>query len=267
MNNGVWNRVGTRGETQFHSVEIELKKRFSGGLFLDVNYAYGRLVGYGDASNPVSDPKSHYDWGPVDAQLDQVFHRNYVYELPLGTGKRLGGSFPKLADALLGGWMISGLGTWQSGQPLTITTGSGQTPTGATTNRADRIGDGRIDHSGQSRGQKAWAWFDTSAFKRPSLVDPKATRPTYNFGNSVIDLLRGPRFFTFDMTLQKGFPVRENWRLQFRAEVFNPFNIPMLGTPNTELTSSNFGRIRSSMVPFNESFGPRTIQLGLRLDF
>jgi hypothetical protein len=259
-------RRGAGGQTKFHSIEVEMKKRFFQGLFLDVNYAYGRLLGFADASDPVSNPNSRYDWGLVSDQPDQVFHWNYVYELPFGRGRRFGGSLPGIANALAGGWIFSGLGTWQSGQPLTVSS-SGQTPTGATGNRADRMADGRIDHSGMSRGEQAASWFDTAAFRRPDFVDSRAPRPTYKFGNSALGVLRGPRFFTFDITLQKAFAVRERWKLQFRLEAFNPFNIPMLGSPDIEVTSSNFGRIRSSYVPFNESFGARSIQLGLRLDF
>jgi hypothetical protein len=259
-------RRAADGATEFHSVEVELKKRLSSGLFLDVNYAYGRLLGFSDASDPVANPTSPYDWGPIADQPKEVFHWNYVYDLPFGRGKRFGGSLSGLANALAGGWMISGLGTWQSGPALTISS-SGQTPTGATGNRADRVADGRIDHGGQSRGQKASAWFDTSAFRRPDFLDPKAPRPTYKFGTSGIGVLQGPRFFSYDMTLQKTVAIGEKWKLRVHLEAFNPFNIPMLGSPDTEVTSSNFGRIRSSFVPFNESFGARTVQLGLRLDF
>lgn len=260
-------RRSAGGETDFHSVEVEFKKRFSSGLFFDVNYAYARLLGFADASDPVANPKSRYDWGPISDQPNNVFHWNWVYDLPFGKGRRFGNSLSGASNALAGGWMISGLGTWQSGQPLTITTSSGQTPTGALGNRADRIADGTRDHSGLTRGEKAYAWFDTTAFRQPDLLDRAAPRPTSRFGNSAIGALRGPSFFTFDMTVQKSVAVRESWDLQFRAEIFNPFNIPMLGNPDTDVTSSNFGRIRSSFTPFNESFGPRNLQLGVRLSF
>jgi hypothetical protein len=73
----------------------------------------------------------------------------------------------------------------------------------------------------------------------------------------------GPRFFTYDMQVQKNFNIGEKYRLQFRAEVFNPFNVPMLSDPDTNVASANFGRIRTS----NANYTPRNLQLGLRLDF
>jgi hypothetical protein len=146
---------------------------------------------------------------------------------------------------------------------LTITTSNGQSPTGANTNRADRIADGRLDRSGRSRGESAAQWFDTNAYVQPAFIDARATRPTRQFGTAGIGTVPGPRFFTYDLQLQKNVTVRELYRLQFRAEVFNPFNIPMIGDPDTNVASANFGRIRTS----NVNYTPRNLQLGLRLDF
>ncbi len=78
---------------------------------------------------------------------------------------------------MLGGWQLSGIGTWQSGTPLTVTAGVGQSPTGASANRADRIADGKRDHGGLSRGEKALQWFDTSAYRVPAFVNAGGDAP------------------------------------------------------------------------------------------
>lgn len=250
------------GTSNYHGFEAELTRRFSSGLFFNVNYSYARVFRLDpSASDPVTNPKSHYDYGPVPAQPPHIFHWNYVYELPFGRGKRFVAA--GLASWILGNWEISGLGTWQSGAALTITSPNGQTPTGAGGNRADRIADGRLDQSGRSRGEKAFRWFDTAAFRQPDFLDAGARRPTRRFGASANGVLYGPRFLTYDMTVQKVVPVSEKYRLQLRVELFNPFNVPMLGNPDTNVTSSNFGRIRTS----NSAYTPRNVQLGARLDF
>ena len=214
------------------------------------------------ASNPVADPQWSYDYGPISAQPADIFHWNFVYELPVGKGRRFGSSMHAVADAIAGGWMISGLGTWQSGVPLTITANTGQSPTGAATNRADRVKDGAISHSG-SRGENAFQWFDTTAYAVPALINASATRPTRQFGSAGIGTITGPSFFTYDMTLHKVFRIREHYNLQFRAEAYNPFNVPMLANPDTDALSANFGRIRTS----NTAYTPRNLQVGVRLDF
>jgi outer membrane receptor protein involved in Fe transport len=252
------------GESNYHAWEIELQKRFSNGLLFDVNYAFARAFSYQfQASDPVSNPLSRYDYGPVAAQPKHVFHWNFVYELPYGYGKRWGASAPRIVNTLLGGWQLSGIGTWQSGTPLTVTAGVGQSPTGAAANRADRIADGRRDHSGLSLDEKALQWFDTSAYRVPAFVNASATRPTRQFGTAGVGTVVGPSFFTFDAIAQKNFHVAERYKLQVRVEVFNPFNAVMLGNPDMNASSPNFGRIRTS----NPNYTPRSIQLGFRLDF
>ncbi|HYI96012.1 MAG TPA: hypothetical protein VEX68_20890, partial [Bryobacteraceae bacterium] len=192
-----------------------------------------------------------------------VFHWNYVYELPFGRGKRWGSSTNPVVAGIFGGWQLSGIGTWQSGTALTVTAGVGQSPTGATANRADRIADGKRDHDGLSRGEKAFQWFETSAYRVPAFVDPTATRPTRQFGSAGVGTVYGPSFFTYDATAQKNFYIAEKFKLQMRVEVFNPFNVVMLADPDTNASSVNFGRIRTS----NINYTPRNIQLGMRLDF
>jgi hypothetical protein len=251
------------GYSNYHSGEIEFRKRFSSGFLFDVNYAHSRLLGLiFEATNPVADPRWSYDYGPVSAQPTDIFHWNYVYELPVGQGKRFGSNMGTLANAVVGGWMLSGLGTWQTGIPLTITASNGQSPTGTSTNRADRIKPGAIDHN-RSRGDNAFQWFDTTAYALPAFINASATRPTRQFGSAGVGTVIGPRFFTYDMTLHKVFRLTERFNLQLRAEAYNPLNIPMLANPDTELTSANFGRIRTS----NANYTPRNLQVGVRLDF
>ncbi len=251
------------GTSNYNGLEAEMTKRFSNGLFFNVNYAYARVFRLEPtASDPVLNPLGHYDYGPVPAQPPQIFHWNFVYDLPFGKGKRfLASGGP--ASWIAGGWEFAGLGTWQSGGALTMTAPNGQSPTGANTNRADRIADGRLNQSGRSRGDKAFRWFDQSAFRQPSFINPAANRPTRQFGSAASGVLYGPRFFSYDMTIQKVVPLTERYRAQFRVELFNPFNVPMLGNPETNVTSANFGRIRTS----NTAYTPRNIQIGVRLDF
>jgi hypothetical protein len=252
------------GRSNYNSWEIELQKRFSNGMLFDVNYAFARAFSYqAQASDPVANPLWRYDYGPVAAQPRHIFHWNYVYETPFGRDKRWGASAPRVVNALIGGWQLSGIGTLQSGTPLTVTAGVGQSPTGASTNRADRIADGKRDHDGLSRGEKALQWFDTTAYRVPAFVNGSATRPTRQFGTAGIGTVIGPSFFTFDTIAQKNFYIAEKYKLQFRVEVFNPFNAVMLGDPDVNASSPNFGRIRTS----NVNYSPRNIQLGFRLDF
>jgi hypothetical protein len=151
--------------------------------------------------------------------------------------------------------------SYQSGDFLNITANVGQTPTSATTNRADLAGDPALG-GGRPRNEQARAWFNTAAFATPSFVNPAATRPTRQFGTSPLGVITGPSFWSFDAVLTKGFQAGPA-RLQLRVEVYNPFNVPMLGNPITEVSNANFGQILTSRL----AYLPRTLQIGTRLDW
>jgi hypothetical protein len=113
----------------FHSGEIEFIKRFSGGLLFDVNYAHSRLLALtATATNPVAAPTLSYDYGPNSAEPNNIFHWSFVWEAPVGRGRRFGTQMNRFAEGVLGGWLLSGLGTWQTGVPLTVAANSGYHP-------------------------------------------------------------------------------------------------------------------------------------------
>lgn len=272
--------VTAGGNSNYNAGEIEVSKQFSNGMLFDANYSYSRLFsnGYLDAlgddatiSNPFGSTRG-YDYGPNIVQPYNIFHWNYVYQLPVGRGQRFGSSMGRLADAVLGGWVISGIGTWQSGTPLTVVAGTGQSPTGAGTLRANRIASGTLSHSGQSRGQMAREWFDTSAYTVPSYVNPSVTSPARGFGTAGIGSVIGPSFSEYDMNLEKRLKISERFTLKLRVDAFDIFNVPMLGNPDTTVSDATFGQITSANTTPATSgaqigYTPRTIQLGLRLDF
>jgi len=262
FNTSAGQRAGD-GRSSYNALELEITRRFADGFFLNSNYSYAKTLRLDPtASDPISNPQSQYDWGPVPAQPLQVFHFNFVYDLPFGPGRKHLTS-PSAASLLLRDWSISGLGTWQSGDYLTVTATNGQSPTGAATNRADRLADGRIDQSGRPRNDKAYQWFTPAAFAQPAFLNAAANRPTRAFGTAGFGVINSPRFFSYDMTISRSVTIAERYRMQFRAELFNPFNVPMLGSPDVSVVSPTFSRIRTS----NPNYSPRNLQVGMRLDF
>jgi hypothetical protein len=269
------------GTSNYNSGEIEVSKQFSNGLLFDANYSYSRLfsIGYLDPSGDtpaISNPFAatrNYDYGPNFVQPYNIFHWNYVYQLPVGTGQRFGGSMGRLADAFLGRWEISGMLNWQSGSPLTILAGTGQNPSGTDAPlRANRVGRGTLSHSGQNRNQMAQKWFDTSAYTVPAYVNPSVSSPAQQFGTAGIGTVIGPSFSEYDMTLVKRLQIKERFTLQLRVDAFDIFNIPMLGNPDTNVADPTFGQIlTANSTPATSGaqtgYTPRTFQGGIRLNF
>jgi hypothetical protein len=257
-------RVADDGAADYHALELEIQRRLSGGLLFNANYSYGSFNGYQlDASDPVTRPQWDYDWGPMGSPR-HIGHFNFVYELPVGRDRKFGHDWSGPMNAVLGGWMLSGSGSWQSGNFLTITTGVSETPTGATANnvsRADLIGNPALSGD-RPRAEQVRQWFNTSAFALPAFVDPSAPRPTRQFGSAPIGVITGPGFWSFDLVLQKLFTIGPA-RLQVRAELYNPFNAVMLGDPVTSVSNPTFGQILTS----NTNYTPRTLQIGTRIDW
>jgi hypothetical protein len=97
------------------------------------------------------------------------------------------------------------------------------------------------------------AWFDRSAF-------PVVPRGSYRFGSSGRNVVDGPGFFTFDMSLSRRFAVTEHTAFQFRWETFNLSNRANFNMPLTQVDVRGGATI-------NTAKGARVHQVGLRLEF
>jgi hypothetical protein len=119
--------------------------------------------------------------------------------------------------------------------------------TNGTGSRPDRIASGNL-----SSGQNIKNWFDVTAFATPA---------PFTYGSAGRDILFGPGRVNFDMSLFKDFQIREQVKMQFRAESFNIFNTPQFGLPN--------GTIGNAQAPVISSIvgNPRQLQVALVLRF
>ena len=140
----------------------------------------------------------------------------------------------------IGGWEVSGITRWQTGQNLTPT---GNSSIGG--RRADYIG-------GEIEGPKTIEqWFNTAAFANP---------PDTRRGTAGVGIIEGPGRYLWDLSLRKKFALTEKFRLQFQGDFFNAFNSTNLNTPNVNRNDAAFGTITASAPG-------RNIQLGLKLTF
>jgi hypothetical protein len=89
----------------------------------------------------------------------------------------------------------------------------------------------------ENRSDMIARFFEPSAFVNVNLL------PRGIYGNSGRNILSGPASAVMDASILKDFAVRESMKLQLRAEFFNAFNQVNFGSPNTNRSSSSFGRI------------------------
>ena len=170
---------------------------------------------------------------------------------------------------IAGGWRVAGVHSYASGFPLTVSPGYGLPLFG---------GDNRLtvlDYTGwraATRGDQfdplVDRWWDPAKFN-PRPVDTvgelqgyKGGVLTAEFGNATVrnPHERGPWLLSENLSIARTFGIQKT-RLEFRFEVFNLLNRTIWGTPDSTITSANFGLVTS------QANLPRQIQLGVRLEF
>src|SRR5262249_50070345 len=144
------------------------------------------------------------------------------------------------------------INTFQTGNPLTITTGSDVSLTGVGRDRPDLIASPALSGD-RSTNEKMAQWFNPAAFRRNA---------TGAYGNAGRDIIIAPGSWNWDLSFQKDFPLKtERRQLEFRADFFNIPNHPNLSAPATNFnTPQSFGRITSTG-------SARVTQLALRFQF
>jgi hypothetical protein len=196
------------------------------------------------------------------SSFDQRFNSitNFVYEIPVGKGRRIAGGMPAALDAIVGGWQASSIITLTSGQPLNIRypDASGILSDG----QPDFLGNValRPNYVGGEIKSSATTDRHLGYLNRAALVIPPVTSPFGSLGRNVV---YGFPLYQTDFVLAKNFnlsALREGSRLQFRAEFYNFLNKTNFNLPDTSLASANYGR-------FNGTFDPRIVQLALKLQF
>jgi hypothetical protein len=203
-----------------------------------------------------------------------VFVVSYSYALPVGTGQLLFGGVGNFANKIIGGWQISGITSFQTGQPFSVTYTAPGSPVGLVSGRANVVPGAKLYPTTKTRAQ----WFNPAAFTAPPCFTAVASGPCSTiysaggpatfatYGTSGYNMLRGPAFQNWDMSLQKNTMWKDRYRLQLRADSFNIFNHPNFGTPNSAISNtSNVGTITSiSSSPAAEA---RTVEFAVKFNF
>jgi hypothetical protein len=186
------------------------------------------------------------DHGLSDFDVDHRLVGSFVYNLPFGSGERIAGDATGVKEAVVGGWQLNGIYTWQKGFPLTVQAADlGSLNDSQGQNRADLVGDPN------NGGHSILRWFNTAAFAQPAAG---------SFGTSGRNILRGPGINNLDLALFKNFGLPGRTKLQFRLESFNALNHTQFNSVNTNLTSPTFGVV-------NGARAGRINQLGLKFIF
>ena len=94
--------------TKFNSLQLELRRRLSRGLLISGNYTYG--IRKGSLNNSL-----HFERMQVDTtDIPHAFKVNWIWQVPVGRGRRFGTDMNRYLDYALGGWEFSGNARFQT---------------------------------------------------------------------------------------------------------------------------------------------------------
>lgn len=184
----------------------------------------------------------HLDYGNANWDIRHRFVTSFIYDLP-----RLNGTNSVLRWTL-GSWQGNGIFTAQSGIPFNVTVPPDPANIGRPNQRPNVVGM-PSDNCGSGH---LIGCINSAAFALPA---------PFTFGNAGRNILYGPGLVDADFSLFKDFPIKERAKLQFRAEMFNIFNHPNFGSPNTTLNTGSFGNITQTTTD------NRDIQFGAKFIF
>ncbi|MBI3208967.1 MAG: TonB-dependent receptor [Candidatus Solibacter usitatus] len=239
----------TGASSNYHALQVSFNKRFSRGMQFDGSYTWAKSIQ--EALSHVDSYNVRASRSLADYDIAHRFVIGYIYELPFGRGRRFGAGWDRMTNTVLGGWQINGFTDYQSGTPLSI---SANNVAGLFNSRGLANNNGTSAKIGGDIHNRLLRYFDTSVFSQPAA---------FTFGNTQPGSpdLRSPGIRNWDLSIFKDFRLREKMQLQFRAETFNAFNTVRFGSPNTAVTSNQFGQIST------QANSPRQIQFGLKLLF
>ncbi|MEP7364951.1 MAG: TonB-dependent receptor [Acidobacteriota bacterium] len=264
----------------YNSLQLELRRQVSSGLFFQGNYVYSKVLTdtLGDtqtrfepfldiANGAIERARAPYD-------LTHQFKFNFVYDLPMGKGKMLAAS--GVLDKIIGGWSLSGFYLYQSGTPFSVLSGRGtlnRTARSAGNTAITTLDKAQLDDALAFRMSGTGPYMVTSSALgtdgRAVQADgaaPYSGQIFFQPGAGEIGSLQrrmfsGPSAWNMDMGLQKRTTITERVSLEIRAETYNTFNHPTFDLGDQTVTSTTFGKITGNL------FGRRLIQFGAYLKF
>ncbi len=275
--NPVFNSIQAQiydGWSNYNALQIRLQKRMSHGVNLQVNYAWSKSLDTGTGNGHGSSIDIYQNaynaganYGLSDFNAASTLAGQVVYELPFGSNRQF--VVHGVLDQIVGGWRVSSVFQWHSGNPFTPVIQNSV---------AEGVDPGLDSFFGAGAGAALY----------PNLVgNPKVSNPTLTewfnpaayanpapgtFGNSGRNTLVGPSFFNADFSVGKSFRLpREGMQLEIRADMYDVFNHINFGNPdanvgyvNGVLADTTAGTITG---PAGYNDNRRIIQVGAHFTF
>jgi hypothetical protein len=251
----------TVASSSYNSFQASLQHTDKYADFL-IGYTFGKSFDDGSAQSDTTNVLNPaLSRGLSNFDVTHNFVASYTVPLPFD------GYLPKkgLLQEVIAGWAVSGITTFASGLPVSLSENDDQSLTGQ--NLAGTTADepnynpngGKLIVDRNSRSGQPYFNPNTD----PSMRANFTFETLGTFGNSQRRFFHGPGLNNTDLALQKTFGFTEATKLEFRAEAFNVFNHTQFNTPSGNIDNNvpqGFGYVTSA----ND---PRIMQIALKLHF
>jgi outer membrane receptor protein involved in Fe transport len=251
-NNAVYNEPEMR--SNYNSLQLHAEKRFHQGVYFLSNYTWAKSLdvgtfGPGDGNGNQFCFKCNYGNSGTVRPWSWVSAANW--ELPFGRGRAYANGLSRGADAIVGGWALSGIFNFEGGQYFTPYYSTSPTILNSPIyDRPNLIGDPHVSNPNRNE------WYNPKAYGTPNQ---------YTFGDAARNSLLGPGLGLVDLSLTKSIAITEKTHLDLKWDAFNALNRVNLANPTCPgaafVDFSDAGQI-CSIVDFR-----RRMQLGAHLTF
>lgn len=256
----------------YHGMQTQLDRRFSNGLFLNVNYTWSKAMDTQDTNGAFSridgnDKKANYSRAGFDRR--HVVNLNWVYELPKARTDN------RVLSNVLHDWQLSGGYRYESGAPYTV----GWSVSG--------VGNRNITGS-DTEGSRVVITAEipsghTSDPYRNLPIDIWRPAPVGSIGlESGRNYLTLPPLNNLDLSLQKSIRLPGKSALRLRVDAFNALNHTQFSGIASTIQFQSLTDLTPVNLPFDaqgnlvrtNGFGavtavrsPRVMQLLARFEF
>jgi hypothetical protein len=288
------------GNSSSNELQVTVDRRLSHGFQFRVAYTLSKTIdetsGFRARSSTFTNPSDPaFDRGLADFDAPQRLVLSPIWQLPFGVH---GNSF---TQKMLGGWSVSTITSFQSGNPFVLYSSNGASFSNEGLDRPDIVGPIQIFSNprqqetfspspdglhgsclpGTTTGHFLINPTNLVCATGPPVGQPVPTGstlvaggvPLFTYGNMGRNVLRGPGINDWDISVMKNFQFTENRYLQFQANFFNAFNHTQFLGPTSNGGSvggsSTFGQITSDSTPSDSPYyrGPRIVQFALKFYF
>jgi len=253
-------RFDPSGMSWYNALQVQVRKQM-GNFQMQLNFTQMKNLSNtraGQFSNSGGTNVDTYhlalEKAPVRFESSRTMVLMWLYDLPVGRGKRFASRAHGPVNQVIGGWQLGAIQTYKNGQNLVIA-GGVPNPIFNVSFRPNRLSGVPVKLAGcEHPGIGVGPLLNINAF---------ASNNALQLGNAPPLLPeRGCGWLGEDFNVQKNFPIKESTRFEFRSEFYNLFNRTKWADPSVNINSpATFGRI----LGVDGRYQARTIQFGLKL--